>query len=65
MKCKACGYDEEAHPAEGKFVKVSGYYTITREGDGYHQPPVDEVDVLACPKCGTLRIHHWSIRESP
>ena len=33
MKCKACGYDEEAHPAEGKFVK-EGFFDKDTKASG-------------------------------
>jgi len=53
MKCEACKY--ESWDFDNKFVKINLVATIQkkdRDDDTYDE----KVDILACPKCGTLKI---------
>lgn len=52
MKCKACSFEDY----DNRFIKVNLVATIQkkdRDDDTYDE----KVDILACPKCGTLIIH--------
>lgn len=54
MKCEACKY--ESWEFDNKFIEVNIVATIQKKGiDNY--PFNENVDILACPKCGTLIIH--------
>ncbi len=62
MKCKACGFDDTNPPAPKypgseptAFIRVNGYFTISTPRD-YGPDMVDEIDLYACPMCGTLRL---------
>jgi hypothetical protein len=53
MKCYACRTDTD----KKEWNELKGYFAVDRS-DGYHQN-VRDVDVLVCPRCGTLRIDEY------
>lgn len=68
MKCAVCNYEYEEEyvnengrkfykPTIGddEFIKINGSFTI--EGDWYGT--IQEVNMYACPKCGTVRMEKW------
>ena len=57
IKC-ICGYkysrDYDKEPlGDTAFITIKGHFT--KEGCDYYRHQI-EVDVIACPKCGTLKI---------
>jgi rubredoxin len=61
MKCRACGYESE--PDGGKyFIPVEVHALVAREAN-WGPDIKEDVQVYACPKCGTLKIEAWYIHE--
>lgn len=70
MKCATCNYeykDEYVNEngarfykpiiGDNEFIQINGNFTIKIEGDWYNA--IQEIDLYACPKCGTVRIEKW------
>ena len=68
MKCAACGYEYEQRYGGGmngteeivvkgddKFVRIGGHFTRPESSHGYCSA-LQEVQLYACPKCGTVRM---------
>jgi hypothetical protein len=53
VKCEACKY--EAWDSDNKFIKIVRVATIKKK-DRDDNTYDEKVDVLDCPKCGTLKI---------
>lgn len=65
MKCRACGFDDDSVRAEDGFLHVRASEIKVEASFPMHEgPSVDEqVLLFACPRCGTLRIDSWRLRE--
>ena len=63
MKCPTCKYDEDEHPDPYRvrsFFRVRGGFFVERHRTNDTEW-IGEMDLWACPKCGSVKMQHWSI----
>ena len=66
MKCRACGHDDDnGSRSSDDFIRVeihphSAFIATFRQGED-EKDVVDDVELFACPKCGTIRLASWRL----
>ena len=70
MKC-ICGYEHKQEfvnengvhyykttVGDNKFIKIKGTFLLQKEYD-YAPDAIEEIDLYACPKCGTIKTSQY------
>jgi hypothetical protein len=58
----ACGYKDDHSEQKDPFWEIRGDFRAQTER-GYGSEKQDDVKLVACPECGTVRVKHWRIPD--
>ena len=59
--CKACGYNYDV--IEGDVKEEDRFIRVLIAGHEFNADCLSVVDLFACPKCGTVIMGKWGIRN--